>query len=88
MLPPKLPLAEYCECPDGRHVNRFLPRPETDAERELIDTYDQAFIYPDPEDLAEAVERFMRDGPTAENLAWARGCADRFDDRVRARRHG
>jgi hypothetical protein len=77
-----MPLGEYCGCPNGRHVHRFLPQPETPAEEELIAAYDEAYIWPDMVDLTEAVERFTRDGATAENLAWAAGFEDRSLDRM------
>lgn len=82
MKPPRMPLGEYCGCPDGRHVRRFLPQPETPAEEELIATYDAAYIWADAVDLIEAIERFTRDGVTAENLEWARGFEDRSLDRL------
>lgn len=82
MKPPRMSLDEYCACPDGRHVRRFLPQPETPAEEELIAAYSEAYIWPDVVDLVEAIERFMRDGATAENLAWAAGFEDRSLDRL------
>jgi hypothetical protein len=82
MKPPRMPLNEYCACPSGSHVRRFLPVPETDEERDLINAYDNAYTWADEVDLAEAIERFMRDGAAAENLVWARGFEDRSLDRI------
>jgi hypothetical protein len=81
MRPPKMSIDEYCACPDGRHVHRFLPVPETPEERALIAAYDSAYIWPDLVDLTEAIERFTRDGATAENMTWASGFEDRSLDR-------
>ncbi len=82
MKPPSLPLAEYCDCPGGHHARRYLPQPETPDERALIETYDNAYNHPCRSDLAEAVERFMAGGATAENLAWARDTEGRVLDRL------
>lgn len=82
MKPPRMPLEEYCECPDGRHVRRFLPQPETPEEEALIKAYDNAYNWADVADLTEAIERFMRDGATDENMAWAQQTEDRSLDRL------
>lgn len=71
MKPPRMPIEECCACPDGRHVRRFLPQPETAAERVMIEVYDQAYVWPDEEDLREAIERFMDPTRKAENILWA-----------------
>lgn len=88
MLPPKMPLSEYCACPDGRHVRRFLPIPETDLEKQLIELYISNYQWADETDLADTIGRFMEAGPTVENFTWARYTEHRMVDRFYEERHG
>lgn len=82
MKPPRVPLDQYCECPDGRHARRFLPEPETPDEEALISAYDNAYNLVCRDDLVEAIERFTTTGATEENLAWAAQTDDRILDRL------
>jgi hypothetical protein len=78
MLPP-VRTDEVC-CPGSSHVYRFLPIPETDAEREIIRDYGEAAeSWWTDEEIHEAARRLM-DGPTPENWAWVRAAPDRALD--------
>lgn len=64
-------------CPGSSHVYRYLPIPETDAEREIIRVYGEAAESWWPaEEIREAARRLMA-GPTPENWAWVRAAPDR-----------
>lgn len=78
MRPPRFPLSEWCQCPEGRHLNRYLAQGDTDEERAIVDAFYQASRFPWSGEIEEANRRFLGPDPTsAENWAWVRATEDR-----------
>lgn len=83
MRPPRFDPEDWCHCPDGRHLNRYLAQGETVEEQAIVHAFFLASTYPWLEEIEEANRRFLGPDPTSEeNWTWVRETRERELDHL------